>query len=195
VRTTRSIARGYCSLPNPLSVEHTAALLAEAAALASSARRATGYYYRVNADQSISSPRRLSTIAAGPVLQSIHLDETRRGLLDDILGQRLSPTRASYIYYGPGDYIGLHKDASVCEVTLITSVSGALDPLVVHPSLRDVAPEELLAVSRAHSAMPPGGTRVVIPSGGTFLMLLGSAIPHHRPAALDYCTIATLCYA
>jgi hypothetical protein len=163
--------------------------------LAPRARRARGDDYGVHRDGSVSSPRGLSTASAGPVLEAIQRDERRLDRLERIAGRRLCPTRASYIYYRPGDYIGLHKDAAVCAVTLITSIAGTLGPLVVHPSLVGAAPEELLAISRAYSGMPPGGTRVVVPDGGRFLMLLGSKIPHHRPAALDFCTIATLCYA
>jgi hypothetical protein len=188
-------AHGYCPLAGALAAEDAAAVMSEAAALAGGARHANGAYYRVNGDGSISSPRSLSTVAAGPVLQAIHRSEVRLALLERVAGRPLMPTRGSYIYYEPGDYIGLHRDASACAVTLITSVAGVLDPLVVHPSLVGVPPEELVAISRAHSAMPPGGIRVAVPGGGRFLMLLGSTVPHHRPAALDFCTIATLCYA
>src|SRR5438552_4395127 len=187
-------AHGYCSLPDALTADRIGAVLAEATELAPSARRATGKYYCVNGDRSISSPRRLSTVGAGPVLQAIHRDARRLELLERIAGRRLRPTRGSYIYYEPGDYVGLHNDASVCEVTLITRVAGALQPLVVHRALVGVPPEELLAISRVHSAMPPGGTCIAVPHGGSFLILLGSTIPHHRPAALDSGTIATLCY-
>jgi hypothetical protein len=190
-----SLARdGYCLLPDAVAPGDAAAVAVEACALAMSARRVVGDYYCVNDDRSISSPRRLSTVAAGPLLQRIHSDARLLELLEHVAARRLSPSRSSYIYYAPGDYIGLHKDASVCQVTLITSITGALDPLVVHPSLIDMPPEQLLKISRTHSAMPPGGTRVAVPKAGIFLVLRGSTIPHHRPAALDSCTIATLCY-
>ena len=185
--------RGYCLLPGGITDQDRAALLAESRALGPSARAASGDYYRVNGDGSLSSPRRLSTIAAGPVLEAIHRDEQRLEQLERIAGRRVSPTRGSFIYYEPGDYIGLHKDAAACQITLITSVSGALEPLIVHPSLAAVPLEELLAISRAHSGMPSGGTRVAIPRGGMFLMLLGSRSPspvcrprllHHRDPLL-----------
>jgi hypothetical protein len=190
-----SLARnGYCLLPDAVAPGDVAAVAVEACALAMSARRVVGDYYCVNDDGSISSPRRLGTVAAGPLLQTIHRDARLLELLEHITARRLSPSRSSYIYYAPGDYIGLHKDASVCRITLITSITGALDPLVVHPSLIDVPPEQLVEISRTHAAMPPGGTRVAVPKAGIFLMLRGSTIPHHRSAALDTCTIATLCY-
>lgn len=188
-------ASGYCTLPDALTAGRADAIRAEATSLASHARRADGNYYCVNADGSISSPRRLSTAAAGSALQAIHHDESLLDRLADILGRRIAPTRGSYIYYEPGDYIGLHKDAAVCTVTLIGSIAGALASLVIHPALVDVPAEQLVATSRAHSAMPPGGVRVAIPDRGSFLLLLGSKIPHHRPATLDRCMIATLCYA
>jgi hypothetical protein len=196
VYPTESLAAGgYCFLPDGLTDGQRTALVTEALAHAPSARCASGNYYRVNADGSVCSPRCLSTIAAGPVLRAIHQDKQRLGQLQRIVGRRVSPTRGSYIYYKPGDYIGLHKDASVCQITLITSVAGAPEPLMVHPSLVSMPSEELLAISRAYSGMPPGGTRIAVPRGEMFLMLLGSAIPHHRPATLDCCTIVTLCYA
>lgn len=187
-------ARGYCVVPVAPAADHAAAMLAEATSLAPSTRRVSGDYYRVNGDRSVSSPRCLGTVAAGAVLDAVHRDNARLELLERIAGRPLTPTRGCYIYYEPGDFIGLHKDAAVCEVTLITSISGALDPLVIHPSLIGVPPEELVAISRAYSSMPPGGTGVTVPSGGSFLMLMGSTVPHHRPAALHPCTIATLCY-
>jgi hypothetical protein len=190
-----SLARnGYCLLPDIVAPGDAGAVAVEARALAMSARRVVGDYYCVNDDRSISSPRRLSTVAAGPLLLAIHRDARLLELLEHIAARRLCPSRSSYIYYTPGDYIGLHKDAAACQVTLITSITGALDPLVVHPSLIDVPPEELVEISRTHSAMPPGGTRVAVPKAGIFLMLRGSTIPHHRPAALDPRTIAALCY-
>jgi hypothetical protein len=191
-----SLARNeYCLLQDAIAPGDAAAVVAEARALSMSARRVVGDYYCVNDDRSISSPRRLRTVSAGPFLRTIHRDARLLDVLEHIAARRLSPTRSSYIYYAPGDYIGLHIDASVCRVTLITSLAGALSPLVVHPSLIDMSPEQLVEISRAHSAMPPGGTRVFVPKAGTFLMLRGSTIPHHRSAALDSSMIATLCYA
>jgi hypothetical protein len=188
-------AAGYCLVAGLLSTERTAAMLRESTRLAPHARRACGNYYRVNRDGSVSSPRCMSTIEAGPVLSAIHDDTVHLEIIKSIVGRRLSPTRGSYIYYAPGDYIGLHRDALECEATLITCIAGVLSPLVVHTSLIGVASEDLVGISRAHSAMPPGGTRVSVPNEGRFLLLLGSRIPHHRPAALDSCVIATLCYA
>ena len=158
------------------------------------ARRVAGDYYQVNADGSISSPRKLTTASAGPVLEAIHRDPERLSLLEQPAGGHLSPTLCAYIYYAPGDYIGLHKDGHRCSLTLITSIDGPLAPLVVHPALAGNEPDELVELSRAHAGMPPGGVRTVVPADGAFLMLRGSAIPHHRPASLDHCTIATLCY-
>ena len=187
-------AAGYVLLAGTLDSSLTAAVLDEATTVSTTARRVVGDYYRINGDRSLSSPRRLRAAAAGAVLDSVHRDTRRVAQLSSILGEPAVPTRSSYIYYDPGDYIGLHKDAASCRVTLITSLAGPLGPLVIHPPLTTLPPEELLRVSQAHSGMPPGGVRVIVPAGGRFLMLLGSKIPHHRPATLDACAIATLCY-
>lgn len=192
--TSSLAADGYCTLPDVLSAQRASALVAEAAAFAPNARPMPRDEYRVKAAGRIASPRRMSAIAAGPVLRAIQRDEQLLDLLERTAGKRLTPTNGAYIYYEPGDYLGLHKDEAVCEVTLITGVADALGPLVVHPPLVDVPAQELLKISRAHAATPPGGVEVDVPGVGSFLMLLGSKVPHHRPRSRTSCAIATLCF-
>ena len=188
-------ADGYCYLSAVLNADRVDAMLAEAAALAANARSMPRDEYRLDEEHRIASPRRMSAVAGGPVLRAIQREESLLELIEDVAGHAVCGTSAAYIYYAPGDYLGLHRDKAACEVTLITGVAGELDPLIVHPDLVGVPPPELLEISRAHSATPPGGTGVMVPHAGSFLVLLGAKVPHHRAPASDRGTIATLCFA
>ncbi len=186
---------GYCLMSDVLAPDRVAALLGEAASMAADAGSMPRDVYRVNDDQSISSPRRMHATAGGPVLRAIQRDEALLDMIEHAAGHRVAPTRAAYIFYEPGDYLGLHRDSTLCEVTLLTGVGGALDPLIVHPELVGLPAEELLYVSRAHDATPPGGVGAEVPAAGSFLMLSGSKVPHHRPPASRHGSVATLCFA
>ena len=155
---------------------------------------AEGRHWRVNVDGSMSSPRRSWVSAAGPLLRELHRDPTHLERLALATGRSFEPTRASYIHYRPGDHVGLHIDAADCGLTLVTRLGGSLDPLVVHPQLAGLPPAQLVEISRASRGMPRYGLPVRIPAAGAFLMMWGSTMPHHRPAALDHGVIATLCY-
>jgi len=65
--------------------------------------------------------RRFRTSTAGDVLNELH-----EGPWCDFLAEALArdclPTRSSYIYYAPGDYVGPHHDVSQCEITGLVSL-------------------------------------------------------------------------
>jgi hypothetical protein len=77
---------GYLLLPYAVDPALSAALVDEAKSSAMTARRVNGDYYRVNDDRSLSSPRRLRTAAAGPVLDAVHCDGERVAELTRIFG-------------------------------------------------------------------------------------------------------------
>jgi hypothetical protein len=195
-RHARAIERNrYTILDDSLAHSVVTDLRREAMDIEPTARGICGEQYRISRDGRVSSPRHHRTATPGPVLRDTHEDQELIDLVESVVERKLFPTRASYIYYQPGDYIGLHNDTAACHVTLITSIVGNLDPLIVHHELGDLNPEQLLEVSRRHEGRPPGGTPVQVPDSGRLLMLMGSAIPHHRPISLQHCAIATLCYA
>jgi hypothetical protein len=78
----------------------------EGAARKANAHRADGNYYRVNADASVSSPRILRTASAGPVLTALHQNDRLIEILSSMMHRELRPTRSSFNFYSPGDYIG-----------------------------------------------------------------------------------------
>jgi hypothetical protein len=152
--------------------------------------------YVLRPNGQLASPRRHLTARPGPHLRRLEAAADLRDVLGVLVAGKVRPARASYIYYWPGDYVGLHTDiVPDCRLTLLTSVLGHLDPLVVHPNLAGRRPDELLALSRRTGGFPSGGTPVGIPRNG-FLLLAGSALPHHRPVSTGPpCGLAALCFA
>jgi hypothetical protein len=171
-------------------------LTREAAERQSMARPWGSDEYVVRSDGQLVSPRRHLTASPGPSLRRLEAASELRGLLSELVGQPVRPARASYNFYWAGHYVGLHTDiAPDCRVTVLTSVLGALDPLVVHPGLSRRPAAELLSLSRATGGFPPGGVRVDVPRGG-FLILAGNDVPHHRAVATGPpSAIAALCFA
>ena len=103
---------GYCTLIGALHARQIAALRAEARERSSTARRVAGDYYRVNGDRSVSSPRKLATAEAGPVLEAIHRDSARLGLLRRPAGGDVSPTLCASSTTRPGTTSGSTKTAT-----------------------------------------------------------------------------------
>ena len=106
----------------------------------------------------------------------------------------MRPTRASYLYYEPGDFMGLHTDLPSCALTMLTSLGGDAPPLVVHPELPSLEPSRLEEIAHA-GVLRPGGVPLPVSERGVS-MLLGSETPHHRPVvdAEHDVVVVTLCY-
>jgi hypothetical protein len=174
--------------------ETTDALSSEADALKRSAREFAGHEYNLGGNGRVSSPSVHLSARPGARLRAIHEDLNLLTVLRKLTGRPLLPTRASYIFYRAGDFIGLHTDVSPCGLTLISSVLGRTEPLVLHPELQGLTPEQLYETTRQSGGQPEGGLLVDVPVGGA-LALLGSRVPHNRPLAKEQNAIATLCYA
>lgn len=184
----------FIRLHDLFSAEVTQRLTHEAELQRLSARPWSTDEYILSGGGQLSSPRAHQTAGPGPVLRGLHEGTHVVGLLRQMTGQYFFPTRVSYLFYGPGDFIGLHTDIDPCQVTLLTSVLGSPDPLMVHPDLAGIPRVQLLELSQRTAGRPPGGVAVSVPRGG-LLVLRGSRIPHHRPTVRHSCGTATLCYA
>jgi len=128
----------------------------------------------------------------GPVLQEIHESEELVAFVGALLGKVVFPTRASYLYYEPGDYVGLHQDVSSCELTLLVNLFAGKQPFTVHPELSGVTAERLLEVVVKSGGFPEGGVDVVYPENGAIAIM--GELPHQRPLAEQPATIAVLCF-
>jgi hypothetical protein len=139
--------------------------------------------------------RYFATAESGPVLEQIYTDAGVIDWLSTLTGQQVNPTgsRGSFSYYDRvGHYLGLHRDISTCDVTLITCLartegnqkSGALR----------LYPKALRAQLVHVSASTPHHDLHMLP--GQSVILLGSCIPHEvMPAAHGFSrTIAVLCF-
>ena len=184
----------FLRLDELFDAETAARLAREAEAARASARPWSSTDYALSRSGQLSSPRSHRSGSPGGVLRALHEGNRVRELLRELTGLHFFATRASYLFYEPGDFIGLHTDLDACQVTLVTSVLGSPDPLVLHPELAAMPGPVLLALSRRSAGVPAGGEPVAVPHGGV-LVLRGSRVPHHRPPARSECAVATLCYA
>ena len=109
-------------------------------------------------------------------------------------GEPLVPTHSSYLYYGRGDFLGLHRDHPTCVITVLLWLSGPAGDLRVHPELADVPDREIDRLAARWRDDPPGGINVDLQDGP--VVLRGSVVPHHRPPHPydDELSIATFCF-
>lgn len=184
----------FIRLDDLFSAAETGRLTGEAEAQRRSARPWSSADYTLSGSGRLSSPRAHQTAGPGPVLRDLHEGARLIEMLRQATGLYFFPTRVSYLFYGPGDFIGLHTDIDPCQVTLVTSVVGCPDPLILHPELAGMPGDQLLELSRRTAGRPAGGLAIPVPRGGV-LVLRGSCIPHHRPPVQHHCGVATLCYA
>jgi hypothetical protein len=136
----------------------------------------------------------------GPVRNWIATDGDNRAkvhhrMLDgfsDLVQPGLHPTLSCYLYYDPGDFVGLHQDQEQCHYDVLVVLDGEAGPLCVHPELADKSPMELWTAATTGIRTP--GTPV--PLGDGPLVLAGRATPHHRPphSGPGRLTLAAFCF-
>jgi hypothetical protein len=113
--------------------------------------------------------------------------------LADVAGLDVRPVQSNYLYYGHGDYLGLHHDQHRCPYAVIALLDGDAEPLCLHPELIGARLEDLARFLEPGGH--EGGTRVSLAKGP--LLVAGTMLPHHRePHALpEMITIVTFCFA
>ncbi|HTL31164.1 MAG TPA: hypothetical protein VL282_18170 [Tepidisphaeraceae bacterium] len=142
--------------------------------------------------------RRKRNVGGGPAQIAMYHDPRLLRFLSAETGVRLieSGERGSYAYYArAGDFIGLHRDTSYCDLVAITVLldnSDQADPsgaLVLYP---DRIGETLSSIS----ATPKRGAEMYKLSPGQTLIMFGGVVPHRviptRNGQLR--VISALCY-
>lgn len=146
--------------------------------------------------QKVRSPMRFRAAFAREALQRVHESDILAELASELSGCEMQPTETAYLYFGRGDFIGLHTDIPACELTFLVPLGAAAPPLVAHPELRGREPSDLLELARQTHGAPDGGLAFPLPADG-LLVLTGQVAPHQtRPVgdAAD-AVLATLCFA
>jgi hypothetical protein len=128
----------------------------------------------------------------GRRIYEMHTSDAMLSLVSGITGHTLTASRASYIYYGIGDFLGTHIDHDVCRYTAIIPLSDPIEPLHLYPDAAGVTATDLFRRLESGASMGPPVV-VDLPWRG-MVLLRGSAIPHARPVTRTECRIATLCF-
>ena len=123
----------------------------------------------------------------------LEVERTLAERLVDAAGLDVRPVQSNYLYYGDGDYLGLHHDQQRCPYSVIVLLDGEAEPLCLHPELIGTRPEGLARLLEPGGHH--GGTLISLADGP--LLVSGTTIPHHRePHALpEMITIVTFCFA
>lgn len=187
---------GYGRLDASIPRETLGRLRAEAARLKESTARVETDAYELHADgQDFRSPVRFGVSGPGDELRTLHESPELRALASELAGVEMVPSKVNYLYYGLGDRIGLHTDLPACELVLLAAFGPIAPPLVVHPELRELAPESLAELAEAADGAPAGGISVPLDESA-FVGLFGGGLPHQtRPVESgSEAVVATLCY-
>jgi hypothetical protein len=187
---------GFGRLGYSIPADALARLRAEAVELKPTAERVETDAYELGADgQDFRSPVSFGIASPGEELRRVHESSELRALASELAGSAMEPTKVGYLYYGAGDRIGLHTDLPACELVLLAAFDAAAPPLVVHPELRSLPPEELAALAESTDGSPPGGISVTL-DDAALVGLIGGGLPHQtRPVAPgSEAVVATLCY-
>ncbi|MFG1878526.1 hypothetical protein ACGFIV_27145 [Sphaerisporangium sp. NPDC049003] len=144
-------------------------------------------------DAQLTSPASGWYTSGGDVRWDLH-QRTLVDRLGGMLGRSVQAVVSSYLYYGRGDFIGLHTDQGACQLTVLVLLDGTAGPLWVHPELCGLSAAELLQHTREHGVCPPGGVAVDLGDGPT--LLHGQLLPHHRSPHEDdrEIALAAFCY-
>ena len=131
----------------------------------------------------VASPCRTRSANPGRVLHEVHWAGSASRLIAAETSAVVVPTTAAYLYFRSGDFIGIHTHDHGCELTLLTLLtllSGAVEPLHCHLHQVDVPLDEVRVLAEATGGLPRGGTPFNITAAP--LLLSGLRIPHqYRP--------------
>lgn len=164
----------FRTVPELLTRRDLAALRTEAELLRPNAQRRHRSGFFIVDGWQLLGPVDNAYADSGDRRPAIH--ERMAARFDELIHPGLVPTVSSYLYYEPGDFIGLHVDQRRCQYDVLVVLDGVAAPLCVHPELVGIAPDRLYA--QALSGVREPGTPVQM--GSSPLVLAGQAIPHHR---------------
>jgi hypothetical protein len=178
------------TVPQLLTHADLAALQDEAKALRVEARRRHREGFQLVDGWQLLGPVNSASADGGDWRPAIHRRMAAR--FDELVHPGLHPTVSSYLYYEPGDFIGLHLDQGRCQYDVLVVLDGVATPLCVHPELTGVAPDRLPALA-AGGVSEPG---MLVRLGIEPVVLAGRATPHHRPPhpGPDPLVLAAFCF-
>jgi len=147
--------------------------------------------WRIVGGRQFLGPARFSYCLTGD--RRLAIEPELAGRASELLGLRLEPVQSNYLYYGPGDFLGLHHDQQCCPYTIVALLEGDAEPLCLHPEQVDTPPAELAPL--LDPAGHHGGLGVSLADGP--LLIAGTLVPHHRDPHLGAgtITIGTFCFA
>jgi hypothetical protein len=187
---------GCARLPDVVAPQALEALRAESQNLRASATTVETSAFELHADgQDFRSPVRFHTSVEGDVLRAIHESRHLCALASDVAATPMRPSKAAYLFYETDDHIGLHTDLPACELVLLAALDAGAPPLVIHPDLRSLTPEELADVAIGANGAPPGGVEIPLDDSAV-VALFGGGLPHQtRPVGARLgAAVATFCY-
>lgn len=166
--------------------------------------------FSLDEDGALRGKRHVSASGPGPVLTGLHhgvgLALARSASSHPTA---LFPTRASYLYYAPGDFVLLHHDVTQCTVTILAALSASADPLVTYPSFGTATASDIPHLNAApfdsHSAFDafmntrlPAERLVSMPiqiNSDSLLLLPGRDLLHARYPQDNEVAMVALCYS
>lgn len=187
---------GCARLPHVLAPESLVALRAESLDLQATATTVETTEFELHADgQDFRSPIRLHTSEQGDVLRAVHQSRELCELANEVAATDMRPSKASYLFYETDDRIGLHTDLPACELVLLAALDSVAPPLVIHPELRSLTPEELADVGVRANGAPGGGVGIPLDDSAV-VALFGGGLPHQTrpvPAGMRG-VVVSFCY-
>ena len=175
-----------------LTAEERSELLAEARKERhTSVQRNERAGWRIVDDVQFLGPARFSYSLGGPA--RLALQPTLAARLGEVAGLDVIAVQSNYLFYGPGDFLGLHHDQQRCPYTVVALLDGDAEPLCLHPEAIGTAPADLVPL--LDPATHTGGLGVSLAAGP--LLLAGTRLPHHRNPheSEGEVTIVTFCFA
>jgi hypothetical protein len=187
-------AAGYRVTPDLLSPDERERLYKEARVERPYAQREAHEAFRTGPDGRALAPNRQWIANPGDALRQLHRSRELASAVRRLVRRAVRPTICSYLYYGPGDFVGLHSDNSDCPIVLLAWLGGPAGPLYVNPELQDLPARQLLRTARRCGGHPEGGVEIQLKDGAA--LFAGSRLPHHRPPHRykRELTLAALCF-
>jgi hypothetical protein len=136
-------------------------------------------------------PASFSYSLSGPA--RLALQPTLAKRLGEAAGLDVVAVQSNYLFYGPGDFLGLHHDQPRCPYTVVALLDGDAEPLCLHPEAVGTEPADLVPL--LDPVTHTGGVGVSLADGP--LLLAGTRVPHHRDphGGGSDVTIVTFCFA
>lgn len=185
---------GYLKLHGFLSAQRLQAIKAEADLLQHGSVSRGVQSIEVRRDGSFASPSRFSAHTGGPELRKLHRDIDLLTKVREATGMdRLIPVRATYNYYAPGDFMGVHRDEIRATATLTFPLTENMPSTFYKGEGRNWDDDSLLDYVDKNGVLPESGDEMSL-EAGTLNMFDGYNLPHWRPPVSEPHILGNLIY-